>query len=161
MRDQGKEYPELDMEKAAEVLDSVFVRCGRIPNSVPVTILLAYTAARGDRYQWHRRALAAGGAVLTTVLYLLAVAQLPSAELRLQLTVLPAVAAVAAVSAFAVSRVLRKKRSKYIYRLRDTGYRREAEWMKRIREDTARRRAWMRSRQDAANWWKERNSRQK
>lgn len=161
MKDQGKEYPELDMEKAAETLDSVFVRCGRIPNSVPVTILLAYATRRSDQYYWHRTALAAGGAVLGAALYLLAVARIPSDGLRLQLIVLPAIAVIVAIIAFAVSRYLKKKRSAYIYRLRDTGYKREAEWLARIRDDAARRRTWLRSRQDAAKWWEERRNRQK
>ena len=161
MKDQGKEYPELDMEKAAETLDSVFVRCGRIPNSVPVTILLAYSTARTDRYHWHRRAIAVGGAVLAATLYLLAVLRIPSDGLRLQLIVLPAIAVIAAIIAFAVSRYLKKKRSAYIYRLRDTGYKREAEWLARIRDDAARRRTWLRSRRDAAKWWEERRNHQK
>ena len=83
------------------------------------------------------------------------------ADDRAGTNVLPAIAVIAAIIAFAVSRYLKKKRSAYIYRLRDTGYKREAEWLARIRDDAARRRTWLRSRRDAAKWWEERRNRQK
>ena len=54
MKDQKNEMPALEMNQAADILNSVFKECGRKPNSVPMEALSSYTIYRKERFELQR-----------------------------------------------------------------------------------------------------------
>lgn len=159
--------PRLSSKKAAGVLDWTFAKCGRIPNSVPFEALSAYVIRRRERFQL-KKCLEIAAIVLFLLVPLLLVPALTArdgglhakiagmGDTRLWLTVVMPAIVIAAAAVFAAVRIaLREKRTNRILKLRENGYRLEAERIGRMREDAARRLEWIRSRQDAAKWWRD------